>query len=331
MAHCAHFEGTGRRILGSNVLSIRAPAHTLLVAALPGQALTLTARRALESNDSDRLQLQSARATLRTPMNVDIKRAGKPPRKLQKLLRKLPPDPAPETVHQLRTQTRKLEAILHALSPADEGHERRLLKLLKPIRRAAGRVRDMDVLIAKTTNLPPHLQSEGLVRLVKHMAAIRNADAMRLHRQVKRRLKKARSLLKTFRRDLKRLEPPDHSGAPASSPRPQLLVQKLEHWPRLTQGNLHDFRKGVKELGYMLQLVPDHDEHRLEAYAKVKDTAGDWHDWLQLKCLADSVLDPTEDATMLSEISGILQEKFHTALDVANSLRRRGIETPQAA
>jgi CHAD domain-containing protein len=136
-------------------------------------------------------------------MNVDIKRAAKPPRKLQKLLKKLPPAPAPETVHQLRTQTRKLEAILHALSPADEGTERRLLKLLKPIRRAAGRVRDMDVLIAKTTNLSPHLQSEGLIRLVQHMAAIRNADATLLHRQVKRRQKKARFLLKSFGRDLK--------------------------------------------------------------------------------------------------------------------------------
>ena len=254
-----------------------------------------------------------------------------PPRKLQKLLKKLPTEPAPETVHQLRTQTRKLEAILHALSPADERHERRLLKLLRPIRRAAGRVRDMDVLIAKTTNLRSHLQSEGLLRLVEYMAAIRKADATRLHRRVKRRLKEARSLLKSFRRDLKRLQPSDHSGAPLSSPRPQLLAQKLEHWPQITPGNLHDFRKGVKELGYMLQLVPDQDERRLEAYAKVKDTAGDWHDWLQLKCLADSVLDPTGDATMLSEIRGILQEKFQTALDVANSLRKQGIEMTQAA
>jgi hypothetical protein len=81
----------------------------------------------------------------------------------------------------------------------------------------------------------------------------------------------------------------------------------------------------------MLQLVPDQDERRLEAYAKVKDTAGDWHDWLQLKCLADSVLDPRDDAPMLNEIRGILQEKFHTALEVANSLRKRGIEKPQAA
>lgn len=264
-------------------------------------------------------------------MNVDLERAGKPPRKLQKLLKKLPTDPTPETVHQLRTQTRKLEAILHALSPAEEGNERRLLKLLKPIRRAAGRVRDMDVLIAKTTNLSPHLQSEGLVRLVQHMGAIRNADATRLYRQVKRRQKKARSLLKGLRRDLKRLQAPYQAGAPASSPRPQLLVQRLAQWPRLTEGNLHDFRKGVKELVYMLQLVPDQDQRRLEAYARVRDTAGDWHDWLQLNCLADSLLDPREDAPMINEIRSILQEKFHTALEVANSLRRRGIETPRAA
>ena len=261
-------------------------------------------------------------------MDLDIERVGKPPRKLRRLLKKFPPNPDPETVHQLRTQMRRLEATLHALSPQNPVKARRMLKVLKPIRRAAGRVRDMDVLIVNSAGLS--VQSDGLIRLIEHMSAIRTADASRLHRKVKRSQREARSLLKDFARNLRRL-PPDRSGMPARSASPQILAEKLDHYPGLNQQNLHEFRKTVKELGYMLQLVPHPDNLRLNAYEKVKDTTGDWHDWLELKCLAESVLDPGEDTLMLSEIRGILQKKFHTALNAANALRRGGIELVPAA
>lgn len=269
-------------------------------------------------------------------MNIDVARAGKPPRKLRELLKDLSPDPDPETVHDLRTQTRKLEAMLHALSPEGAGRRNaaeshRVLKLLKPVRRAAGRVRDMDVLIGKASSLYAAAPSEGAARLLEHMAAIRIADARRLHRRVKRQRKKARSSLKRLLRNLEGARIRDRKGGPARSTPSETLARRLEHWPRLTQENLHEFRKSVKELHYMLQLFPHQDDPRMTTYAKVKDTAGDWHDWLELKCLAESVLNPTDDASMLREIRAILDEKLHTALNAANSLRSRGIELPYAA
>jgi CHAD domain-containing protein len=269
-------------------------------------------------------------------MNIDVARAGKPPRKLRQLLKSLSLDPDPETVHELRTQTRRLEAILHTLSPRNTaspspGDIHRILKLLKPVRRAAGRVRDMDVLIGKASSLSSSELSGGVVRLIERMSEIRTADARRLHRRVKRRRKEARSSLKRFLRNLEHTKVQGHVGAATILAPPQILAQELDHWPRLTEENLHEFRKGVKELHYMLQLFPGQDGHRMTYYARVKDRVGDWHDWLELKSLAESVLDPKEDAPMLSEIRSILQEKLHAALNAANALRKRGIEMPHAA
>jgi CHAD domain-containing protein len=148
---------------------------------------------------------------------------------------------------------------------------------------------------------------------------------------VRHRQRHLRSLLKSFLRKLEGRQAPDHAGVSAGGASPQILAQKLEHWPHLSQENLHEFRKAVKELRYMLQLVPDQDSQRLNSYARVKDTVGDWHDWMELKRMAESTLDHIRDAALLREIRGILLEKFHAALSAANSLRRIGIDMPHAA
>ena len=48
---------------------------------------------------------------------LDPERVLKPTRKLRKLLKNMPKQPAPEQVHDLRTNTRRFEAILAAVSP----------------------------------------------------------------------------------------------------------------------------------------------------------------------------------------------------------------------
>ena len=59
--------------------------------------------------------------------------------------------PRPKAVHQLRTTARRLEALLNAAKRRQRGNAKfgrkvdKALKALKPIRQAAGPVRDMDV------------------------------------------------------------------------------------------------------------------------------------------------------------------------------------------
>ena len=60
------------------------------------------------------------------------------------------PSPPKKPVHRLRTATRRIEAQLELLAtfpdlPPHEKHQRKSRRLLKQLRRAAGRVRDLDV------------------------------------------------------------------------------------------------------------------------------------------------------------------------------------------
>ena len=64
---------------------------------------------------------------------------------LNSLLEATANEPDKTSVHHLRTNTRRVEAlILHRLPKGSEG---RLLKVLKKVRRRAGTVRDLDVQI----------------------------------------------------------------------------------------------------------------------------------------------------------------------------------------
>lgn len=261
-------------------------------------------------------------------MNVDTQKAIKPLRKLRKSLNDFPRTPSPEDVHDLRTHTRRLEAIVHALSPKSEAGAAMLLKLVKPVRKAAGKVRDMDVLLAKVFALTGEPAGEGLLRLAEHLAARRSRHAERLVRVVGRRRKQLRKCLKQY---VHGMEESGSEGALTTLAAPQILVTQLEHWPRLHEKNLHEFRIQAKELRYMLQLAPQADRQRLEALNETKDAAGEWHDWVALKAIADDLLDPESDAEFLKEIAAKTREKLRAGLSAANRLRKLGLEAAQAA
>ncbi len=221
--------------------------------------------------------------------------------------------------------------MLHVLDPESSRQSRRVLKLLKRVRTTAGRVRDMDVLISKASGLSCDGPSEGITRLIEHLSAIRNRDTRRLYRTVKHYRKKVRSTLKHFLRCLDRLSSENPSLSAVSSAPPAILTARLLHWPKLHEENLHEFRKAVKELRYMLQLAAQQNAYHMNALARVKDTGGEWHDWLQMEDIAEAVLDPIRDAAILSKLGDVLQEKLRTALSAANQLRKQGIELQIAA
>ena len=64
-------------------------------------------------------------------MPLDVDSLSKQPGKLRKSLKKLKKDASVTQVHQLRTRTRRLEAMLHALHLDSNKNERGLLKALK--------------------------------------------------------------------------------------------------------------------------------------------------------------------------------------------------------
>ena len=240
---------------------------------------------------------------------------------------RFPPNPRPEEVHLLRTYTRRLEATVAALVIDREKPSRRLVKAIRPVRKAAGKVRDMDVLIGEAMTLPDHQVSEAAIRLVEHLAKMRVKNARKLRGVIRARGEDARRLLKQSSKLIrKRLK--DDSPAVDGEAAPQILTTELSHWPDLDAGNLHLFRIRIKELRYMLQLGQEADETLVEALGEVKDSIGEWHDWVELLKIAQKVLDPGSDYEVLKHIGDTGNQKFAHALSIASRVRGRYFSGP---
>src|SRR6266478_314044 len=117
-------------------------------------------------------------------MPVSVDRIQKSVRKLRKFVKKAPTQPTPEQVHDLRTNARKLESALYALSLDSNGNEQRLLKSVKRIRKRAGRIRDMDVLTAHVCSVKLNGERDCEVQLLEDLGARRLKYAKKLHSSV---------------------------------------------------------------------------------------------------------------------------------------------------
>lgn len=259
-------------------------------------------------------------------MKLQPKQVEKPLCKLRKQLRRFPSKAQPEEVHSLRTHTRKLEASVAALAIDLEKPSRRLLKAIRPVRKAAGKVRDMDVLIGNVLSLTADPGNESAVKLVEHLARMRVKNARKLHSVVRAQQQDTRKLLKQSSKLIRRKLKSD-SPAVNGEAAPQILITELSHWPALDTGNLHLFRIRIKELRYMLQLARQSDKKLLHALGEVKDSIGEWHDWVELLKIARKVLGPHSDGEYLMQIEATGNQKLDRALAIANQLRRRYISS----
>ena len=153
-------------------------------------------------------------------MPVDVDRIQKSVRKVRKFVKKAPTQPTPEQVHDLRTNTRKLESALHALSLDSNGNEQRLLKSVKRIRKRAGKIRDMDVLTAHVCSVKLNGEGDCEVQLLEHLGARRQKYAKKLHSSV---LKESAVLKKTLQREVAELDAMQDSKPERRLLRPGLM------------------------------------------------------------------------------------------------------------
>jgi CHAD domain-containing protein len=101
-------------------------------------------------------------------MSLDPAKVQEPLRKLRKLLKTFPGRPSPEQMHNLRTRSRRIEAMLQALMLTSRRNEKRLLQELAPVRKKAGKVRDMDVLTGFSSGLHED-EKQCLVELLEYL------------------------------------------------------------------------------------------------------------------------------------------------------------------
>jgi CHAD domain-containing protein len=266
-------------------------------------------------------------------MSLDAKRLVRPVRKLRKALKHAPRQPSPDLVHDIRTQTRRLEASLAAIKLDQEKVGGRVLESITPIRKKAGNVRDMDVLTGFASTLAKAPHDQCLIRLLTHLGAHRVRSARKFHKAIVRNRKQADRHLKAYRALVKKhFKGASRNAAQGQEWQKDAMATALEistelaDWPRLDDTNLHAFRLEVKQLSYVLKLADHSDTAYLDALDKTKDAIGDWHDWSDLRAIADQVISHRGDCPLRRQIDAIVTKKLANALSVASRLRKAFLE-----
>ncbi len=250
-------------------------------------------------------------------MQLVLSQVRKPIRELRKSLRSLPSNPPQKAVHNLRTRSRRVEAIGAALSPHQGKDAHQLLRAIKPLRKAAGDVRDMDVLEAKVRSLIRRTHDPSLKLLQAHLKSVRKQSAQVLVESFSAEKESIRRCLKRFSSSLDVC----FAATPSETRVPHELFRELSRWPALNTGNLHAFRIKLKELRYMLQLMKSSNTTLMSALENTKVRIGDWHDWAELHRIAAEVLAPRKDQDAIEAIEAIEDRKLNLAMRSAQSLR----------
>lgn len=257
-------------------------------------------------------------------------------RKLRKLLKKMRSVPSIRNVHRFRTNSRRIEAMLPALSLDSDRNSRRILKKLSKLRRQAGRVRDMDVLTGYAANLArPESEQECSTQLLEHLGAQRLKHAKKFHGLKQKHGEQLRRRLKQVSNQVDRILSKQNGNSANADTPPTVAASilkvsaDLRSPARLGKANLHPYRLKVKELRNLLQMGENADEQEFVQFlGKVKDAIGQWHDWEELVSIAQEVLDHGSKCEILRELRRIAESHYRDALKLSETMRKRYLYAP---
>ena len=234
-------------------------------------------------------------------------------------------DPRPRAVHRLRTTTRRIEGQLAMLSllpdiPAHDKLARKTRRTLKEIRRAAGKVRDLDVQLDLIQSITPDRASAAFeldaAELRSHLEGQREKALAKLTKRIHSCQTEVTLQLESL---LDALE-----SAEALALSPTQLTALARDWftnnaPPEPDGNpddpdhLHTLRKNAKVARYIAENAPKAAKTpRLlaQAFESVQEAGGHWHDWLVLSDIA------RESLRASSPLTKILTHRCRLALTV---------------
>jgi len=262
-------------------------------------------------------------------MPVDQEHTKSVFQKLNRQLTKLATKPQPKNVHQFRTNTRRLQALLEELAPELGRNEKKLLKLLMRLRRRAGRVRDLDVQIAalRSLKIPQEAARKGeLLRTLAEMRAkrekkfIKSVDADTV-RQLRKRLKRV----------ARGLQIPN--GAEPLALATRIFSRVTQGQSPLTEKILHSYRITGKRVRYVAELAGDVPEAKrmLEILKSMQDALGYWHDWLMLTQSAEELFGDAPDCALISALRNLTRAKFRHAMQVVTNTRALLLAKPAIA
>ena len=240
--------------------------------------------------------------------------------RLSRELTKLARHSGPDTVHKLRTSVRRVETVVQVLIPKPDRSTRKLLKLLRQLRKKAGRVRDLDVQLTSLKNLKAAGKSDQKAQLSRTLTTERSKREKRLIAALdKEAVRELRKRLKRARRALEFAE-----GIEPLILALQGLSEISEDRSPLTQTKVHQYRIAGKRARYLIEIAGK--DPKADAVAgnlkHMQDVVGDWHDWLTLTERAEEMFGGVKESALVAAMRNLTRAKFRESVDAIVRVRQ---------
>jgi CHAD domain-containing protein len=216
-------------------------------------------------------------------------------------------DSTPANVHRLRTNSRRVEALVSELSP-ESGNKRKLLKRLSKLRGKAGTVRDLDVQIAFLKDLTIPDRQNHRAQLFAALIKDQQRQSKRLAKHFdNEQLRKLRKRLQKAESDINLTGVDPLKLAFVRLPKPGQVT--------LTEKVLHACRISAKHARYLAELDSESPTAKrfVEELKKAQDDIGHWHDVLKLTERAEKLFGGVRQSSLVSALQNITRARFRRA------------------
>ena len=252
--------------------------------------------------------------------------------------------PTRKRVHDLRVVTLRIQAEMEPwLHEGERGGRaapaaNRWNKQAEKLRQALGPAREVDVWIGKLAKLRasqagaeeyiPRSNRESLAQIDKLVDRLKR-KRRQLGKKLVAEIEDRRDRMDKFSKDLEEMAEPATRGA-GNGRATKILDQfaaVASEFPVLDNDNLHEFRKRIKKVRYLAEIIAASDPEagrQAAALKKMQSAIGEWHDW---EALAKKARRADGDHKKQNELGDLLEaltaESFQKALDVCERIMER--------
>ena len=233
-------------------------------------------------------------------------------RKLERDLDQLAAGQQAETVHRFRTSTRRLQTLIEELLPERTRKQKKLLKVLRGIRRKAGKLRDLDVQIAALRSLKAPLEPRRTTQLLEALIELRAEHERKLRKTFTKRA--TRAVRKQLKGMVKEIEL-RNSRDPLAAAR-EILSRAMPPARPVTEDTLHRCRLLVKRARYAAEFAPESAATKqfIAEIKRLQDILGNWHDWLTLTHTATERLGSVNESPLVAVLHNMTGAKLRNAV-----------------
>lgn len=230
---------------------------------------------------------------------------------MERQLQRISSDLNPEAIHRFRTTSRRLQTLLEELLPARSRNQKKLLQLLGPIRKRAGKVRDVDAQLGALRTLKSSQEPRRKTQLLESLIDLRTKHEKKLAK-----LLKHSDIKEIQRRTRKAGKEADFDAArdPMTIARKLLESVAISAPPR--EDALHEYRLAVKHARYAAELASASTETAqfIGHLKKLQDALGHWHDWMLLTHVAVDHFGEINQSSLVAALQNVTRGKFRQAV-----------------